>query len=69
MHGLMILLPAGLITYLLLAIYCFEYFTDAVSNYRIRQLLSDIRNEISLLNPVARPYKKFNAPKQSYAKT
>ncbi len=57
MHGLMIQLPAGLITCLLLEIYCFEHFTDAVSIYRLRQLRIDIRNEISLLNPVARPYK------------
>lgn len=41
----MIQMLAGLITYLLLAIYCHEEHKEPVSNKRVRQLGSKIHNE------------------------
>ncbi len=47
-HGLMIQMLAGLITYLLLAIYCHEEFNEPVSIRRVRQLRNQILNESRL---------------------
>jgi hypothetical protein len=44
-YGVMVQILAGLITYLLLAIYCHEEYNEKVSIKRIRQLRSQIRNE------------------------
>ena len=44
-HGLMIQILAGLITYLLLAIYCHEQYNEKVSIRRVRQLRNKILNE------------------------
>ncbi len=44
-HGLMIQILAGLITYLLLAIYCHEQHGESVSIHRVRQLRNQILNE------------------------
>jgi hypothetical protein len=44
-HGLMIQVLAGLITYLLLAIYCHEQHGEPVSMNRVRQLRNQILNE------------------------
>jgi hypothetical protein len=44
-HGLMIQILAGLITYLLLAIYCHEQHNEKVSIKRVRQLRNKILNE------------------------
>ena len=44
-HGLMIQILAGLITYLLLAIYCHEQHGESVSLHRVRQLRNQILNE------------------------
>jgi IS4 transposase len=44
-HGLMIQILAGLITYLLLAIYCHEQHSESVSIHRVRQLRNQILNE------------------------
>jgi len=44
-YGLMVQILAGLITYLLLAIYCHEGYHEKVSIKRIRQLRIQIRNE------------------------
>jgi hypothetical protein len=44
-HGLMIQLLAGLITYLLISIYCKEHYHERVSIKRVRQIRIDIRNE------------------------
>ena len=70
-HGLMIQLLAGLITYLLLAIYCQEQFQDRVSIQRVRQLRITIRNEAGSFLPVPfLPYnRKYLSLKQSYVKT
>ena len=44
-HGLMVQILAGLITYLLLAIYCHEQHHEKVSIKRVRELRIKIRNE------------------------
>lgn len=44
-HGLMIQMLAGLITYILLAIYCHEQHGEPVSIQRVRQLRNQILNE------------------------
>jgi hypothetical protein len=45
-YGLMVQILAGLITYLLLAIYCHEQFNEKVSIRRVRQLRFKIQNEL-----------------------
>jgi hypothetical protein len=45
-HGLMVQILAGLITYLLLAIYCRKQFNEKVSIRRVRQLRTQIENEL-----------------------
>jgi len=44
-YGLMVQILAGLITYLLLAIYCHEEYQEKVSIKRVRELRIKIRNE------------------------
>ncbi len=44
-YGLAVQLLAGLITYLLLAIYCFEQFKEKVSIKRVRELQHASRNK------------------------
>ena len=44
-HGLVIQMLAGLITYLLLAIYCHEQHGEPVNIHRVRQLRNQILNE------------------------
>ncbi|WDN89745.1 hypothetical protein BuS5_02713 [Desulfosarcina sp. BuS5] len=44
-YGLMVQILGGLITYLLLDIYCHEQFNEPVSIKRIRQLRNAIQNE------------------------
>jgi len=48
-HGLMVQILAGLITYVLLAIYCHEEYGEKVSIKRVRELRNKIRNEGALL--------------------
>ncbi len=45
-HGLMVQILAGLITYLLLAIYCHREYNERVSIKRVRQLRIKIQNEL-----------------------
>ena len=45
-HGLMVQILSGLITYLLLAIYCYEQHNEKVSIKRVRQLRIKIQNEL-----------------------
>ncbi len=47
-NGLMVQILSGLITYLLLAIYCHEEHGEPVSIRRVRQLRNQIRNEANL---------------------
>jgi len=44
-HGLMVQILGGLITYLLLAIYCHEHYKEKVSIKRVRELRIKIQNE------------------------
>jgi len=44
-YGLMVQILSGLITYLLLAIYCQENYNEKVSIARVRELRAQIRNE------------------------
>jgi hypothetical protein len=48
-HGLMMQMLAGMITYLLLAIYCHNKYNEKVSISRVRELRFKIRNEASAL--------------------
>ena len=50
-NGLMIQILAGLITYLLLAIYCHEEHGERVSIRRVRQLRTKIINESRMVDP------------------
>ncbi len=45
-YGLMVQMLAGLITYLLLAIYCHEQHNEKVSVKRVRQLRNAMHNEL-----------------------
>lgn len=47
-YGLMVQILGGLISYLLMAIYCHEQFGEAVSIRRVRQLRNNIQNEIRI---------------------
>jgi hypothetical protein len=69
--GLMIQLLTGLITYLLLAIYCRDMFKEKVSIKRVRELRIAIRNDSnsSLFVPLLLHNRKYLSLKQSYAKT
>lgn len=49
-HGLMVQILAGLITYLLLAIYCHEQHNEKVSIKRVRELRIKIQNEVRNLD-------------------
>ncbi|MDT8448520.1 MAG: transposase, partial [bacterium] len=46
-HGLMAQILGGLITYLLLAIYCHEEHNEKVNINRVRELRIKIRNELA----------------------
>jgi Transposase DDE domain len=49
-HGLMVQILAGLITYLLLAIYCHEQYGEKVSILRVRELRHKIQNEAAQMD-------------------
>jgi hypothetical protein len=51
-YGLMVQMLAGLITYILLAIYCHDEYHEKVSVKRLREISIKIRNERSLANIV-----------------
>ena len=70
-HGLMVQILAGLITYLLLAIYCYEQHNEKVSIKRVRQLRIKIQNELrnSYCNTDSLQNFKEQNDWHSYAKT
>lgn len=72
-HGLMVQILAGLITYLLLAIYCHEQYQEKVSIMRVRQLRVEIQNELRLFNfdtdRTSQNVKEPNDRQHLYAKT
>ena len=51
-YGLMVQMLAGLITYILLAIYCHDEYQEHVSVKRLREICIKIRNEMSLADIV-----------------
>lgn len=71
-YGLMVQILGGLITYLLMAIYCCEQFGEKVSIKRVRQLRIDIRNELRRNSNHSGPLDtdlKEQRERQLYAKT
>jgi IS4 transposase len=70
-YGLMVQLLAGLITYLLLAIYCHKHFQEKVSIRRVRQLRIQIENELRSWPPGAehQKYEKEHKLQNVNAKT
>jgi hypothetical protein len=68
-YGLMVQILGGLITYLLMAIYCRQQFNETVSIKRIRELRITILNEL-YENQQAEPDKKnLKEQQRSYAKS
>jgi len=73
-YGLMVQIISGLITYLLLAIYCREQHNERVSIKRVRELRIQIKNETRIANthmacPNARPYFENHQISNCYAIT
>ena len=69
-YGLMVQILGGLISYLLMAIYCHEQFGEAVSIKRIRQLRNNIQNEIRISSVAYAGGKNTkNKREKFYAKT
>jgi hypothetical protein len=69
-YGLMVQILAGLITYLLLTIYCREQYNEKVSIRRVRELRIKIQNEMSgaaIELPVTESDNTIFSPHQSYA--
>jgi len=69
-YGLMVQILAGLITYLLLSIYCRDQYNEKVSIKRVRQLRIQIQNELREYGDEALGFglEKFEPP-PSYAST
>jgi len=66
-YGFMVQVLGGLITYLLLAIYCHKHFKERVSISRVRELRINIQNEARILNHYpSEPQPQCNYP---HAKT
>jgi len=69
-YGLMVQMLAGLITYILLAIYCHNNYREKVSIKRVRELRIKIRNETSILQSMYRhQLPKFHNLYSTFAKT
>ena len=65
-HGLMVQILAGLITYLLLAIYCHQKYDEKVSIKRVRQLRILIQNQLRCTGSEYQNYLDLkNKPKRS----
>ena len=62
-NGLMVQILSGLITYLLLAIYCHEKHGEPVSIRRVRQLRNQIRNEANQLSVAEKSIPKHRLQK------
>ena len=48
-YGVLVQILGGLITYLLLAIYCHNEYKEKVSIKRVRELRTKIRNEAAMM--------------------
>lgn len=67
-YGLMVQMLGGLITYLLLAIYCREQHNESVSIARVRELRNQIANEAATEQKARQPRKQCNANKNKRLK-
>lgn len=67
-YGLMVQIFAGLITYLLLAIYCRENFNEKVNIKRVRQLQIQIKNEWAAIMKAQFPYSYNKMSKTKFFK-
>ena len=67
-YGLMVQLLGGLITYLLLAIYCHEQYNERVSIKRVRELRIKIQNEALSLHEKI-PKKKIKTSNNNFSKS
>jgi len=69
-YGLMVQMLAGLITYILLAIYCHNNYREKVSIKRVRELRIKIRNETSIFQSMYNhQLPRFHNLYSSFAKT
>lgn len=68
-YGLMVQILAGLITYLLIAIYCHKNYNEKVSIKRVRSLRIAIRNESSAFNLMCLQKQWLERNYSIYAKT
>ena len=71
-HGLMVQILGGLITYILLAIYCHNEFGEKVSIKRVRELRIKIQNETREMEQMSKHRSKTHHsqfPSSLYAKT
>jgi len=66
-YGFMVQVLGGLITYLLLAIYCHKHFQERVSLNRVRELRINIQNEARILNNY--PHEPQRQRNYTHAKT
>lgn len=66
-YGLMVQILAGLITYLLLAIYCHNNFNEKVSIKRVRELRFKIKNEATLFVFATVTKDNFKDQRKNYA--
>jgi len=67
-YGLMVQMLGGLITYLLLAIYCREQHNESVSIARVRELRNQIANEAATEQKARQPRKQCSANKNKRLK-
>ena len=65
-YGLTVQLLAGLITYLLLALYCHQNFAEPVSIRRVRQLRNQIRNELRGIDLASEGSSDFKEQEKNY---
>ncbi len=66
-YGFMVQVLGGLITYLLLAIYCHKHFQEKVSINRVRELRINIQNEARILDNY--PHDPWQQKNYAHAKT
>jgi len=65
-YGLMVQILTGLITYLLLAIYCQEQHGEKVSIKRVRELRAKINNELARLTVTCHIYQNYDYDMKEY---
>jgi hypothetical protein len=68
-YGLMVQILGGLITYLLMSIYCHKQFNEKVSIKRIRELRTTILNELYAGHNPETNQENFKEQRKLYAKT